>query len=857
MRRPEPRTERVIVFVVLTLLYVYPLFYFPINNPNERVRIYMTAAMVDHGTFVIGWREARRRSFKDVGSVYDRWGYVNDKALVCDDPELEPPDCAGPLYSAKAPGTSFLAVPAYAAYAAFGDTDDYRSVTLFLRLALMVFPGLLFLWGFRRYVSRWVPDPWLLDVGTLGLGLGSMFMTYSHMVAGHQLTALLLFAGFALAEIGSRHEAVRRRHLLVALGGMATAMSVVVEYPSVVGAAAVGSMVLVRALRTRRWAVLLSFTLGCLPPAFLMGWFHTSAFGAPWRTAYVTLENPQFVKDIAYGFMGIRTPKLENLEGSFLAPYNGMFFFAPWFALIVPALLALPWVIRRIRGPRVGAAAFTATAVMFLFTLFISAHSLWRGGWTLGPRYIVGFVPFAAFLILLWMEALEGLGRVAARTLLAGLVLVSIAVTGASTLVTQGFPTAFYNPLREATLPLLAGGYATRTLGHAVGLSGAWAWVPVGVAVVWIIWRVGAGIVERGPRLLRGFAVLGGLGVAGLVFWVLLLPTEQPTLERGGALGWLKDHYEEDGGYPLEQEELRDLRETIKAFPGDGLLAARGATEETRRGHWKQAKKLARRWTEDRWKKLRRRSQVAAVLSGVGVLPGKPGLLPLWDPDDLVASLWVVSRRQKTRPLPTIRREVPAEPDEADPTDGRVPEDGGELLRPDPLQILYREARKLRMRSKLGDLRFPSLPSPVVRTNSLTGVAPEQGPRASHRLPDLLRKRPRVLDRPVGEAPPGVEDTVPREGGGGAGGLAPVTVPAVPDGTGGVESDEVPIDGEPSEEDPGAVGGMDEAAVVADPTETGVDRDGLLHDRGAVHEDPAPEPEAGAEGQADAVESTP
>ncbi|MFH1532278.1 MAG: hypothetical protein ABIK09_16250 [Pseudomonadota bacterium] len=855
MRRPDPRT--VGVFAVLAVLYIYPLFYFPINNPNERVRIYMTAAMVDHGSFIIGWRESHHRSFKDVGPVYERWGYVNDKALVCDDPELEPPDCPGPLYSAKAPGTSFLAVPAYAAYSVIGDTDDYREVTLFLRLALMVFPGLLFLWGFRRYTSRWVEDPWLLDVGTLGLGLGSMFTTYSHMVAGHQLTALLLFAGFALAEIGSRPETVRRRHLLVILGGMATAMSVVVEYPSVVGAAAVGMMILVRALRTRRWTLLLAFCAGCVPPAFLMGWFHTAAFGAPWRTAYTTLENPQFVKDIAYGFMGIRAPELENLRGSFLAPYNGMFFFAPWFALIVPAVLALPWLFRRLRGPTVLGAASTATAVVLLFTLFITCHSLWRGGWTLGPRYIVGFVPFAAFLILLWLETLDGLGRGPARFLLAGLVLVSIAVTGASSLVTQGFPTAFYNPLREATLPLIGGGYATRTLGHAVGLSGAWAWAPVGVALLWITWHIGAGIMDRGPRLLRPFAVLGALGLAGVVFWVLMLPTEQPTLERVGALSWLEDHYEDDGGTPVAQEELRDLRAMIRAFPGDGLLAGLGATEETRAGQWVQARRLARRWTEERWKRQRGQSQVAVVLSAFAVLPGERGLMPLWAPDDLVASLWAVSERPRSRPPLADRRKVPAEPREADPTEGGVAEGGGELLRTDPLQILYREARKLRMRSQLRDLEFPPPPSRVVRTGGLTGVATEEGPRASHGLPDPLRERTRVLHGPVGETSSGIEDPRPAEGGGGAGGLAPLTIPAVPEGPRRMEPDEIPVDGEPSEEDPGAVGRMDEAAVAADPAEAGVDRDGLLHDRGAVHEDPAPQPDPSPDRQPDAVEPTP
>ncbi|MBM4373325.1 MAG: hypothetical protein FJ098_16835, partial [Deltaproteobacteria bacterium] len=392
----------------LGLLHLVPLFWFPINNPNERVRIYMTAAMVDHGSFAIGYREARGRTFHDGGSIYDRWGYVNDKALVCDDPELEPPDCEGRLYSAKAPGSSFLAVPAYLLARFLGDPDDYREVAQYLRFFTMVLPGLLFLVFFRRYASTWVGDAWLLDLVTLGLGAGSMLLTYSHMLAGHQTTAILLFTGFALTEMGTRPAAPASRALLLALGGLATTASVVVEYPSIAGALVVGGLLL---LRRPRVAGLLSFAAGSLTPAFLMGWFHASAFGAPWRTAYATLENPQFVKDIAPGFMGLRGPELENLGGSFLAPFNGMFFYAPWLVLVVPALLLLPWLLRRARNPGVTVPACTAAVAVLAFTVFISCHSLWRGGWTVGPRYMVPFVPFAGLLIVLLLDAPGGAWR--------------------------------------------------------------------------------------------------------------------------------------------------------------------------------------------------------------------------------------------------------------------------------------------------------------------------------------------------------------------------------------------------------------------------------------------------------------
>ena len=868
MRGPAPQTAA--LFAALTLLYLYPLFYFPINNPNERVRVYMTAAMVDHGTFEIGRREGRRRSFQDKGPVYDRWGYVNDKALVCDDPDLQPPNCAGPLYSAKAPGTSFLAVPAYALYTLAGDTEDYRAVTLFLRFAVVLIPGLFFLWGFRRYASRWIRDPWLLDVGTLGLGLGSMLLTYSHMVAGHQMTAILLFTGFALTEIGSRDEETERRPLLLVLGGLATAMSVVVEYPSVVGAAAVSALILVRALRSRRWTWLFLFTAGCVGPAFLMGWFHTSAFGAPWRTAYVTLENPQFVKDIAHGFMGLRAPEWENLAGSFLAPYNGMFFFSPWMALIVPALVGLPCAVRRIRGgstparfglrSRVGSglagAAGTAASVVLLFTLFISCHSLWRGGWTLGPRYIVGFVPFAAFLILLGVAALKRTGAWGARFLLAGLVLVSIAVTGSCSWVTQGFPAAFYNPLREATLPLLAGGYGSRTLGHSLGLTGAWAVLPLLPALAWVVWRIGAGVVNDGPRLLRPFVLFGTMGLAGLVFWGLLLPTKPPTIERVGALSWLQDHYEEDGGFPQAQQDLRDLREMGRRFRGDPNLAALIATEETRAGKWKEAKRLARRSNEARWKRVRRRATVAVALSALASIP-RGFIFPLWDPEEDLVTDWNVAFPERRKTSLSRRAQVPKKSVEAEASEGGVPEDGLEFPLLDPLKMLRFEAIRIKVkRDQHFGLEFLS-PGGVIGADVLTGIAPEQDPGATHRVPDIRRKFPGVLGRPTGETAPRVEDALSGERVRGAGSLAPPAIPAVPDGTRRMQPDEVPVHSETADEQTGAKGGMYETAAPSDPAEARVDRDSLLHDRRAVHKDPSPKPDPGPELKPDSVELAP
>ncbi len=482
----------VLLWLFLLSAYLYPTFLFPIHNPNERARSYMTVAMFDHGTFAIGYRKPAKqgRGFIDEGSVYDRWGYVNDKALVCDDPQLKPPDCAGTLYSAKAPGTSFLGYPIYAALKlladALGMDLSQEVILLVLRLFVVVIPSLLMLWAFRRFAGEAGFDPVLTDLATAGLGVGSMVYTYSHMFAGHQVTAYLLF--FALLT------AWRSRSddwwFWPAGTGFFLAMAVSTEYPMALVALVIAGYQLYcrRGLKTVLWAA-----VGGLLPVLLTAWFHTVAFGRPWRTAYTTLENPGFVRDIAPGVMGLREPRLENLFGAFVAPFEGLFYYAPWMVLCLPAVVHYLARQRRAQSSAMKALFYTGALSLLALTVFISCHSLWRGGWTLGPRYIVPFAPFAALVILHWIHLWSAGRPLASRIVLSALVVLSVIVTGACSLVSQGFHTEFFNPLTEAVLPLLRDGFITYSLGHLLGLEGGHVVLPLLVltlpAMVWLIWQ--------------------------------------------------------------------------------------------------------------------------------------------------------------------------------------------------------------------------------------------------------------------------------------------------------------------------------------------------------------------------------
>ena len=160
------------------------------------VRIYMARALLEHGTYSIGERFAFPGGApRDLGPIYNEWGYVNDKALVCTDPHRSPPSCPGKLYAAKAPGPSFLAVPVLAAMQRLEAPLALKWLDVFvLRWVLCIVPSAIFWVAMRRFVLA-AGAPAEASLGCILAGaLGSLSFTYGQMFAGHQLAALRVTA---------------------------------------------------------------------------------------------------------------------------------------------------------------------------------------------------------------------------------------------------------------------------------------------------------------------------------------------------------------------------------------------------------------------------------------------------------------------------------------------------------------------------------------------------------------------------------------------------------------------------------------------------------------------------------------
>ena len=477
-----------------------------LNNPNEMVRVYMTAAIAEDGTFAIERELAR-------------WGGVDDKAAR-----------DGHLYSSKAPLQSLLGVPV----AKVGTVpSDKRIFTTRLRRVTSALPSLLFSWVLLAWCRRRAPalgaPPKMGTAAGLTLALGTMIYPYALTFTGHAIAAVAAGGAYFVTILMSRRAPGTALWMILAvlLGALAGAAPFA-EYPAALMALPALVAAFWAAGDLRRRAVLLGLlAVGGAVPFALGLWAHWKSWGSPFKTGYGFLENKAYVEVHKGGFFGVGAPKLEAFGGSLFSPGTGLLFYSPVLVIGVAALIIAVVTGKKrstreitLLGERANVAeplrlslAVAALAGVAFELLFISAHSGWRGGWTVGPRYIISVAPVLG----LWV--VEALAMRWARRVLPPLAALSIVITGLAAALYPHLSDVYTNPIATFLWPSYGRGEISYGLAHGLGLTGhaanALHAIPILLAAAYV---ATSDVSLREPR-----EALAGVGRSAVVMGLMLM----------------------------------------------------------------------------------------------------------------------------------------------------------------------------------------------------------------------------------------------------------------------------------------------------------------------------------------------
>jgi hypothetical protein len=466
--------------LLLFTLVTHALFFQEVPYDNVMVRLNLTVALAEHGTFTI-----------------DRYHEnTSDKAFY-----------EGHFYLDKAPGISLLGLPIYyawrAAYDLTGGALTLNSYRFFARTLLLTLPTALLAMGLFQIVQEWSGRRWLSLLVSLAYVAGTPALPYGTVLYGHQLAAICAFGGWLLL----RRETVRAVPGRVFLAGLLLGAAWLAQYPAALLTALLfGGAVVLWGRRDGR--LVLALGGGIAVMVLAMGLYNWASFGHPLTMSYVHKFGRHFGEIHATGFFGIALPQAVAAWTLLLSPHKGLFFFAPWLLAALPGAVVL---VRR-RESRPEALLFVVTVV--LYTLMFVSFVDYEAGYSLGPRHLVPILPFLAALVG-GVRAERG-----AREVLIAAVFYSIILLAWGTMTSLHIPHELPNPVYSFFLPLLRAGYCNATV-HVFFVASALAGY-----VLCLLGTFGLtfGLLLRERETVRSAPVGALLAVAALA-WLLGLST--------------------------------------------------------------------------------------------------------------------------------------------------------------------------------------------------------------------------------------------------------------------------------------------------------------------------------------------
>jgi hypothetical protein len=316
----------------------------------------------------------------------------------------------GHWYSDKAPLVALLAAPAYQIYhladRSRGKSPSYTAEGSADRPALRV--------SVNRSFQRGLYVCSLATSGVAGVALGLVLfellrrrasvlaalsgstiavlctpvLPYATSFYGHVPAAAFL-AGAALAldvppdasRISSLTDDSCPSPRRVSVAGACLALSVGCEYLALVPALVWVAVLLWKRPLRDGLRLVGRLAIGAGAPALLLGAYHAACFGAPWRTGYSFIVDPQFAAGHESGLLGIRLPRLDALWGLTFGRLRGLFYVAPITLLLAAGLAA-----GARRRDRTELAALLGAIALLLVN---ASYYMWWGGVAAAPRHLI------------------------------------------------------------------------------------------------------------------------------------------------------------------------------------------------------------------------------------------------------------------------------------------------------------------------------------------------------------------------------------------------------------------------------------------------------------------------------------
>lgn len=496
------------LFLLVLVMVSWTWMFGDVSVPNERSRLYLAVALVDHGTV-------------QIDEPIRQWGKIYDLA-----------EKDGHYYSDKAPGSSFLGAAVYFVATLFKPAAEWRVKDLInlMRTWLMIPITMLGFFFLRRILRYLGVDPPVIDIVTLAWLLGTAAFHYGAAYFGHQIVAVALLAALwfvLVAEDWPTNLKHVRKWSFAA--GVAAGIAGMTEYQAAVPCVLLVGYVAAGDARLRNHGLPM-LLLGAAPFAAALFWYNDAAFGGPLELSYHYLADPGLREIHGQGIAGVTVPSWEYFSGSMFSLHRGLFTTAPLFLFALWGL----WVMWDEVNGRL--AALIGLTLLY-FVAFVSSSNMWFAGWGFGPRLLVPGMGLWSIAVALGVQAAQV--HPVSDALARGFAAVQIAYTQVVVAYFPEPPDSTRNPLHDVVPVMRAEGIASPNLGQNVlGMSASDSMtVILGVTVV----AVGI-VVMRGMRTMRWpnrGIVLAGVVASHLLF-ATIVSAVGPTWDDAQRQKWVR-----------------------------------------------------------------------------------------------------------------------------------------------------------------------------------------------------------------------------------------------------------------------------------------------------------------------------